>query len=172
MSTPTPESLQAEYEAFKVSKCSSPARASATRISDIGMPCTAYIAFTRIAGEQRDKPDAALAAIFDEGRKQEQSVMVDLREMGYQCVEDQRAIYWDRFELSGHPDCKLSKNGWVVPLEIKSVSPFGFAKMQTEADIRNHKSYYYSKWISQCHSTCSSNPAKSTGLCSKTKPRD
>lgn len=149
MSNPTPESLQAEYEAFKVGKCSAPARASATRISEIGHPCVAYLAFTRIAGEQRSKPDATLASIFDEGRKQEQSVMVDLREMGYECVEDQRAVYWNRFELSGHPDCKLAKNGWHIPLEIKSVSPFGFAKMNSEADIRNHKSYFYAKWIAQ-----------------------
>ena len=147
----TPEKLVSDYESFKVSKCSSSARASATRISEIGHPCTAYLAFTRVAGEQREMPDPVLACIFDEGHNQERAVMQDLQAMGYTCTESQRSLYWDSFEISGHPDCKLSKDGWSVPLEIKSVAPWNWVKMNCEADIREHKSYFYSKWAAQVH---------------------
>ena len=145
----TPETLTQEYFTYKQSHASS-SRAANTRASEIGHPCTAYLALTRVAGEQAMRPDPVLSCIFAEGRNQERAVSADLLEMGYQVYEAQRTVYWDKFEVSGHIDGKIVKNGnQPVMIEIKSCSPFAFAKINCEQDIRDHKSHIYRKWAAQ-----------------------
>jgi hypothetical protein len=143
------EKLMSDYYAYKKSLCGS-SRAAYTRASDLGHPCMAYIAFTRVAGEKADRPDAKLSCIFAEGRLQERGVFSDLAAMGYQVEQSQRAVYWDQFEISGHIDGWLGRDGSKpVLVEVKSCSPFAFAKFQTADDIKRAKQYFYAKWLGQ-----------------------
>lgn len=145
----TAEKLLSDYYEFKKSR-SHPARSVATRASSLGHPCTAYLAWQRVAGEKEELPDARLACIFAEGELQEHGVLSDLREMGYRVFEHQRSVYWDKFELSGHID------GWIVTpsgekvlIDVKSCSPFAFVKFNTQDDIRNASQWFYVKWLAQ-----------------------
>lgn len=150
MGTPlTPESLVKEYCDYKLSQCFS-SRSMSNRASSIGNPCIAYLAFERVAGEKKELPDATLASIFAEGRLQEHGVISDLRAMGYEIHEAQRSMYWDRFNISAHIDGMLAKNGMKpVLIEIKSCSPFAFAKFNTVEDILASKKHYYRSWPCQ-----------------------
>ena len=99
----TPESVVSAYYAMKKARCTS-SRAAMTRASDLGHPCTAYVAFTRIAGEKAEPPDAKLACIFAEGNTQEQAVKTDLEKLGFRIDQSQRSLYWNKYEISGHID--------------------------------------------------------------------
>lgn len=145
----TPETLTTQYYEYKRSQCHS-ARSAYTRASDLGHPCIAYLCWTRLAGEKAETPDKVLACIFAEGRVQEQAVISDLLSLGYEIQQAQRAVYWEKFEISGHIDGWLYKQGEkAVLIEIKSVSPHAFSKFQTVEDIKAAKQYFYVKWISQ-----------------------
>ncbi len=145
----TPEQVTVEYYAHKQSHNHS-SRAATTRASDLGHPCTAYIALTRVAGETASAPDAKLSCIFSEGNLQEQAVKIDLQQMGYRIEQSQRTVYWSNYDLSGHIDGYLAKDGEKATLiEIKSCSPFIFVKLNTVDDVRYSKKYYYRKWAAQ-----------------------
>lgn len=145
----TPERLLEDYYKLKLSRAR-PSRSSSTRASSIGDPCTARIAWNRVAGEKAQMPDRVLASIYAEGRLQEHGVLMDLQEMGYDVIEAQRTVHWDAYQITGHIDGKLVWNGGKpISFEIKSISPFGFQKIHTAEDVMNHKVWFYQRWAAQ-----------------------
>lgn len=145
----TPETVTAEYYAHKLGD-RKPSRASATWASNLGHPCTAYVALTRVAGEKAEPIDAKLACIFAEGNLQEQAVKIDLQQMGFKLSQAERRVFWDKYEISGKLDGYLSRNGERgVQIEIKSCSPFVFHKFNSFEDIKTAKKYFYRKWAAQ-----------------------
>lgn len=145
----TAQQIEKDYYDMKLKRCHA-SRSSATRASELGHPCNAYLAWTRIAGEKADLPDRVLACIFAEGNLQEQGVKRDLMDAGYEIIEAQRTLAWDKFHIVGHIDGKITRNGSrPVVFDVKSISPYGFAKINTVDDMLNHRSFYYQKWPAQ-----------------------
>jgi CRISPR/Cas system-associated exonuclease Cas4 (RecB family) len=90
--------------------------------------------------------------------------------MGYSVVRGQRAVYWDRYEISGHIDGYLTKlGGDEVLIEVKSCSPFAFVRFQTIEDVKNAKKYYYRKWVHQLNIYQLLEPAEEAWLVLKNK---
>lgn len=83
------------------------------------------------------------------GNIMEEAVMADLREAGIQIFEQQRAFTWDKYQITGHIDCKLQIDGIVYPTEIKSASDFAFKSINSVDDMLHHKWLYMRKYPAQ-----------------------
>lgn len=75
----------------------------------------------------RDKEmyDPRVQYIFDEGHKQEASVLRDLAEAGIEVIEQQTPYEWREYQITGHIDGKIidPDDGQSIPIEIKSMHP-------------------------------------------------
>ena len=87
--------------------------------------------------------------IFDEGNRQEEAVLEDLREAGFQVVEQQRPFEWKEYQITGHIDGKILWEGEAVPFEIKSMSPYIFSEIQSFEDMKNSKHWWVRKYPAQ-----------------------
>jgi CRISPR/Cas system-associated exonuclease Cas4 (RecB family) len=87
--------------------------------------------------------------IFDMGRMVEDLVSQDLREAGFNLVEQQRPFSWDKYQITGSIDFKLAINGKVYPTEVKSAAPHPFASVNSVQDMLKHKYHYMRKYPAQ-----------------------
>lgn len=148
----SPEELVSDYRAYKLRKAeNSREPAVSNRCSELGHPCTAYAYFSRtVPADERPSVSEDLAEIFDEGKKQERSIQADLLEMHYDVKRQQERLYWPKYNITGHKDFAISKNGSpYVRCEFKSVNPYTFDKLSTPEDVRNNKATWVQKWYSQ-----------------------
>jgi CRISPR/Cas system-associated exonuclease Cas4 (RecB family) len=90
-----------------------------------------------------------LQMIFDMGRSVEDLVMQDLREAGFQVIEQQRPFSWAKYQITGTIDCKLAIDGQVYPTEIKSAAPHPFATINSIEDMRKNKYEYMRRYPAQ-----------------------
>jgi CRISPR/Cas system-associated exonuclease Cas4 (RecB family) len=110
------------------------------RASELGHPCARYLTYNRVAWNQRKMHDVGLQYVFDEGNRGEKHAMEDLREAGYQVVEGQRAFSWSEKEITGSIDGKIflplgHPRPRAVPMEIKSINPYDWARLNTVEDL-------------------------------------
>jgi len=96
------------------------------RASEAGHPCIRILVLSRLHPVKKTLHDVGLQRIFDEGRLHEGAILREIEDAGFKIVEQQRPFEWQKFHLSGHIDAKISMNGQLVPLEIKSSSPNAF----------------------------------------------
>jgi len=147
-----PEQLVADYRSYKLQKATNSREPSqSNRCSELGHPCTAYCVFARtVPVHLRPAISEDLAEIFDEGKKQEQAIQIDLLEMGYQVQRQQETLRWPKYNIVGHKDFSISKGGSpFVRCEFKSVNPYTYEKLNTPEDVRNNNSSWVQKWYSQ-----------------------
>lgn len=148
----TPQKVVADYRAHKLEKANSSREPSASnRCSELGHPCTAYLYFARtVPAELRPPISEDLAEIFDEGKKQERAIQADLLEMGYDIKRQQESLRWPQYNITGHKDFEISKNGseW-VDCEFKSVNPYTYEKLNSPEDVRESKAAWTQKWYGQ-----------------------
>lgn len=105
------------------------------RASEVGHPCVRFLVLSRLHPELKTLHDVGLQRIFDEGNLHEDAVLRELQGAGFKLVEQQRPFEWPKFKLSGRIDARISLNGALLPLEIKSCSPNVFpAIKQTEPE--------------------------------------
>ena len=93
--------------------------------------------------------DVRLQTIFDEGSLHEKAVLSSLVEAGFNVIEQQRAFQWPEYNITGHIDAKIAVNGRVVPIEIKSSSPYSFDSINSVQDLYNGKYLYLRKYPAQ-----------------------
>jgi CRISPR/Cas system-associated exonuclease Cas4 (RecB family) len=117
------------------------------RASQIGDPCLRRLVYERTNYKDKRLHDIGLELIFEEGREQEKIVLKDLKEAGFDIVEQQRAYQWPEFQISGSIDAKIVLDGKAYPLEIKSMSPYIFAAINTMEDFKKYP--WTKKYISQ-----------------------
>jgi len=96
------------------------------RASEAGHSCVRFLVLSRLHPEKKTLHDVGLQRIFDEGRLHEGAIMRELEDAGFKIVEQQRPFEWQKFHLAGHIDAKISINGQLIPLEVKSSSPNAF----------------------------------------------
>jgi len=119
------------------------------RASDLGHDCIRYLVLNRIRWQEKTLHDVNLQTIFDEGNLHEKAVLRDLQDAGLNIIEQQRAFEWPEYQITGHIDAKLAVNGNVIPLEIKSSSPFMWQSLNTIQDLYNGKYHYLRKYPAQ-----------------------
>ena len=120
------------------------------RASSMGDPCERRLVYERTSWNKKALHDVGLQYIFDLGKEQESIALSDLREAGLQVVEQQRPFDWPQYEISGHIDCKVAVNGnRPFPLEIKGLSPWIFASIDSIADMHTAKQTWARKMPAQ-----------------------
>jgi CRISPR/Cas system-associated exonuclease Cas4 (RecB family) len=115
---------------------------NANRASSLGHPCTRYLVFDRTRWEEKTLHDERLQMVFDLGNDIEDRVLKDLKEAGLQIIEQQRSFSWPEHQITGHIDAKALIDGKAYPLEIKSMSPFAFDKVNSIQDMLKSKYAY------------------------------
>ncbi len=107
-------------------------------------PCNArtgprYLVLRRTHWQAAPLPDAEMQMIFDEGRIQETALLRDLQDAGLDLIEQQAAVEWRKFQITGHLDAKVLLDGEAIPLEAKSLSPFSWESHQCIDDFLESK---------------------------------
>lgn len=119
------------------------------RASQLGHPCIRYLVFERTRWNEKILHGASLQMVFDIGNDFEDRVIKDLKDAGFQVMEQQRAFFWKDYNISGHIDAKLMVDGVVYPIEVKSMSPFAFDKVDGIDDMLNSKYAYMRQYPAQ-----------------------
>jgi len=117
--------------------------------SQMGHPCLRYLVYERTKWDEKKMHNSTLQSIFDLGNDFEQIVLRELAEAGFQTIEQQRAFYWDKYEISGHIDAKIILGDRAIPIEIKSCSPYVFDSISDVSSIRYHKYDYLRGYLAQ-----------------------
>lgn len=97
--------------------------------------CVRRGVYERSHWDQRQMPDGKLLLVFEEGNRQERSVLTYIAKAGIDIIEQQAAFLWKEYELSGHIDGVYIDGEDPLPVEIKSMNPNIFARMFTLADF-------------------------------------
>lgn len=119
------------------------------RASDLGHECLRYLVLNRTRWQEKVLHNVRLQTIFDEGNLHEKAVIRDLMDAGLDVIEQQRAFDWPEYQITGHIDLKIADNGKVVPIEIKSASPFSFQSINRIQDLYDGKYHYLRKYPAQ-----------------------
>lgn len=119
---------------------------NANRASSLGHPCTRYLVLDRTRWQEKALYSERLQMVFDIGNDIEDRVMKDLKEAGLEVIEQQRSFTWPEYLITGHIDAKIisgeNGNRTVYPIEVKSMSPFAFEKVNSVQDMLNSKYAY------------------------------
>jgi len=121
----------------------------ANRSSQLGHPCLRFLVYLRTRWQDMLKPDTELIFIFNEGNLHEQEVIMRLQKAGIDFVEAQRPFYWKEYNISGRIDGKIKINNILYPVEIKSMSPYHYNKINSMEDIKNSEHYYIRGYYTQ-----------------------
>ena len=114
-----------------------------TWASGIG-ECSRQMVYSILNWQDKKLHDARLQARFNEGKKQEDKLKAELREilqeLGSDIVEDQAYFpkdMTDRYRVSGKIDGKLLFSGRRLPFEVKSMHPNVFERINTLKKLFN-----------------------------------
>lgn len=122
---------------------------NSNRASEIGHPCERYLFFNRTRWQERALHTIDLEYIFREGREQERSVLRLLADSGVDVLEQQRPFSWPIHQITGSIDGKVLIDGQAIPLEIKSMHPFIWQKINSLDDMLNAKQDHLRKYPAQ-----------------------
>ena len=105
------------------------------RASSLGHDCLRALYYQRTAWQEATDPGDTLKLIFQEGDLHETSVLRDIQEAGFQVIEQQVSLQWDRYQITGHVDAIVvaensadaganGASGDIVgyPIDVKSMS--------------------------------------------------
>ncbi len=152
----TPEMLVEDYHRYKKQRVHGSPVAMSNWPTVLAHPCEAYGVYMRVVPpEQRRSLPDSLGMRFAEGDDQERAVKRDLLEMGYNVTGEQGQMVWPSRQISGRKDCRISKPGYGVgvEVEIKSCSPYLYSSIRSGRDgvedIKNHKFVFVQKWYRQ-----------------------
>jgi len=96
--------------------------------------------YERTRWEDKEMWEVESIIRFKEGDRQEQHVLRDLTDAGFDCIEQQSPFEWKEHDITGHVDFKIIVDGVALPVEIKSCSPFIYQMIYTFEDL-NKKSW-------------------------------
>jgi len=102
---------------FKIYPCHT------NRASSLGGDCERALVYARTHWEEAAKPDISTIILLQEGDKHEREALADLGRAGFQVIEQQVALEWKVFQITGHLDAVVVHEGESIPLDVKSMSP-------------------------------------------------
>lgn len=105
------------------------------RASALGGDCERQLVYSRTHWQEAQKPDFGLRVIFEEGDKHEEAVLADLRKAGLRILEQQVALEWREYQITGHLDAVVLHEGQAVPFDVKSMSPHIWGSIFPESGV-------------------------------------
>lgn len=122
---------------------------NSNRASELGHPCLRYHVFNRTRWQEKSLHDVRLQLIFDMGKEIEKIVVRDLLDANLTVIEQQRSFSWPEYQITGMIDLKVLQDGYAMPVEVKSCSPFVFQKVSTIDDLKGSKYLHMRKYPAQ-----------------------
>lgn len=117
------------------------------RMSSIGFPCMRNLVYQRTHWSECLKHDTNKALVFHEGRIQEKDILSILNDSNLKIISVGEPVILHRYELTGHIDAcfQYKRNNYI--LEIKTISPNLFDKINSMNDFEeskypHHNCYY------------------------------
>jgi len=147
--TGLPDIVGAVYEAKRRKIRNYPAKSN--RASECGHPCERFLVLSRTRWQEKVLHGPDLEFIFEEGRMIEDAAMADLREAGFEVIEQQRQFEWAALQLTGHLDAKIRvpDTGQVFPVEVKGLAHHTWAATETIQDMHNSTRPWMQKYPAQ-----------------------
>ena len=114
--------------------------------------CDRQLVHSILDWAKRPLADAGLQAIFEAGKNEEARVLRILSELGYEVIAQQNPIQirhpkTGEVICTGKIDGKILLGRQAVPIELKSMNPNAFARINSVEDFA--KNPYYRKYIKQ-----------------------
>ena len=122
------------------------------RCSSIGHPCARYVYLSITNWEDKPAPSVGLQGIFGLGNTLEAHVIEKIKEAGYEVLTPTtHSFRIDPQGITGREDLRIkdTETGELIPVEVKSISPFEFDKLNCFADFVNHKRHYIRQYAEQ-----------------------
>jgi hypothetical protein len=127
------------------------------------MDCRRYHIFGIVCGELKPPPDPQGREIIQEGNRQEDTVLNDMRKEGWEIVEQQvrSALYGNvngkrRLICTGRADGKMRRPEWprgvLYTFDVKSTSGYRFDSINHPEDFL--KDLWLRKWYRQAQTYC------------------
>lgn len=118
-----------------------------------GIPeCDRQLVHSILDWDKRPLADAGLQAIFEAGKNEEARILRILSELGYEVIAQQNPIQIRHSKTgeiicTGKIDGKILVGRSAVPVELKSMNPNAFARINSVEDFA--KNPFYRKYIKQ-----------------------
>ena len=122
---------------------------NSNRASEMGHECLRYLVFMRTKWQEKCLHDLELQYIFEEGNIHEDDVLNSIKKAGFKIIEQQKSFEWREYQITGHIDAKAVEDNCVIPIEIKSASPYTFEKIDGVESLKNAKYHYMRKYPAQ-----------------------
>lgn len=122
------------------------------RCSSIGHPCLRYVYLCITNCNDRKPPDVGLQSIFGLGNKLEDYVIEKIKEAGFEVITPTtRSFKIQPQNISGREDLRIKdpETGELIPVEIKSISPYEFDKLNSFEDFVFSKKPFIQAYASQ-----------------------
>lgn len=112
------------------------------RASNIGHPCERYL-YLQLTNWEDIKPhDAGLQSIFNLGNTLEDFTIENIKRAGFEVITPTYRSFRVEVKggyISGREDIRIKdENGYLLPVEIKGLSPFVYDKLNCVDDFLNH----------------------------------
>jgi len=117
--------------------------------SQVGHPCARSLVYQRLNWNEKLLPSPSKLLIFRDGNTHETDIIKLLGEAGIQVIEQQRPFDWKELELRGKIDGRIKVDGKNIPLEIKSINPYDFEKINTVQDLLNSPKPWTQGYVAQ-----------------------
>lgn len=142
-----PDLVTPVYEAKKKKIRNYPCHVN--RASDAGHPCEKYLVLSRTRWQEKSLIEPYVQFIFEGGIAIEKMAEAELKEAGFEIIEQQRAFEWKEFQLTGHLDFKVLWQGKVFPIEVKGLNKFDYDKLNCIEDFLESKKTWIQKYPTQ-----------------------
>ncbi len=116
-----PDIVSAYYESAKSGIRLWPCNSN--RASQLGADCERQLVYYRTRWQEAIPHDVDLELIFREGNYAERTLLAELVKLGFDVREQQVALEWKEYQITGHIDAVVIKGDTAYPLEIKTMSP-------------------------------------------------
>lgn len=122
------------------------------RCSSVGHPCARYVYLCITNYADRRPPDEGLQSIFAVGNALEALVIEKVKEAGYEVITPTyRSFRIEPQGITGRDDLRIKdpETGDLIPVEVKSISPFEFDKLNKFEDFVEHKKAHIRAYAAQ-----------------------
>lgn len=155
--SPNPFPDVADLIRHKYAKRSGSYQPRSVHASSVGFPCARRLCYDQLLPPTPREPDAELQQRFAIGDAMEQMTRRDLEDvltpLGMSVEQSQVPIPVNPLGIGGRVDCKVRITGpggsRSYPVEIKSMHPFIFDRVESVADLLTHPSPHIRKYPAQ-----------------------
>lgn len=121
--------------------------------SQAGHPCERKLVYDRLDWDKKLLPEPDKLLIFREGNLHEAAVLDLLRAAGITVVEQQRPFgkdpLFEELQLRGKIDGQVQENGQLIPIEIKSMNAYDWARTTSEDDLTHSPKWWIRAYRAQ-----------------------